>query len=395
VPFPIRDGQARRTYHILRGLADRHDVHLLSLAETADERAPETIAHLERFCAAVEVVPGPDKTPTVSMVARLLRSLVSLEPYTVWRHYSRAYAERVRAAVRTGGYDVIHCDILPLAYVTSSPGGGLWALTDHDVSYLKAARLARQHRNPLARLFIGLEAVKLKRLERRMCRAMDLVVTVSELDRALLQRLVPDARFAVVDNGVDVEAFVPDPGACEPDSLLWLGGFRQHGNFEAMRFFLEEVYPAVKQARPGVRLYVVGADAPSSLVRMAAGDSSVIFTGFVDDPVPYIQRAAVFVAPILSGSGTKLKVLEAMAAGKAIVSTSVGVEGIKGHNGEHYVVADKADEFAARTIDLLNDGPRRARLSANARRLAEEMYDWKSIGQQMSAVYETAVANRA
>ena len=138
----------------------------------------------------------------------------------------------------------------------------------------------------------------------------------------------------------------------EPNSLVWIGGFNNYPNYEAMRFFLAEVYPTVKRERENVRLYLVGAGA-ERLEALVGGDSSIVITGFVDNPVPFMQRASVFIAPILSGSGTKLKVLEAMAAGKAIVSTSIGVEGIAGRDGNHYLVADRPELFARRILDLL------------------------------------------
>jgi glycosyltransferase involved in cell wall biosynthesis len=239
----------------------------------------------------------------------------------------------------------------------------------------------------VVRLFLEYEAFKLKRLERRLDRHADLVIAVSDVDRDALADLCPGGRFAVVENGVDVEAFVPDQAVVEPDTLVWLGGFHHYANYEAVRFFLERVYPGIKRAREHVKLFIVGPGAPDRLTRLIAGDPSVALTGYVEDPVPFIQRASVFVAPILSGGGTKLKVLEAMAAGKAIVSTSLGVEGIGGRDGEHYLVADSPDLFAARVVELLADPDLRRRLGGKARQVAEDQYDWRAICGKMSALY--------
>lgn len=388
VPFPIKDGQARRTYHILRGLAEAHEVHLLSLYESPEEVDPQTAAHLSVFCERVEMLPAPSKKVGLAMGARLLRSLFSAEPYTIWRHYSGDYMKRVREYLRGTPFDAVHCDILPLAYCIRDLDAPFCALTDHDVSYLKAERLAGQRRNLAAKLFIYYDAMKLKRLERTIFRQIDLGITVSELDRRLLEQLCPEGRFAVVENGVDVKAFVPDPAAVEPNALVWVGGFHHYPNYEAVRFFLEEVYPGIKREKPEVKFYIVGGEVPDGLTRLAAGDRSVVITGYVEDPVPYIQRAAVFIAPILSGGGTKLKVLEAMAAGKAIVSTSIGVEGIEAKDGEHYIVADRPAFFSKKVVELLNDGLLRERLGANARKVAEEKYDWRAICDKMSGIYK-------
>ena len=366
VPWPIRDGQARRTYHILKGLAETHDVHLLSLYESPQEAAPETRARLERFCARVELVRAPSKAAGLEMGVRLIRSLISSDPYTVWRHYSTAYARAVDKALQSFPFDVVHCDILPIIYAVRRKTP-FCALTDHDVSYLKAERLAAGNRNPATRLFIRYEARKLRQLESEMFRHVNLVIAVSDIDRATLEKLAPGGRFAVVENGVDTRTFVPDDAAVQPENLVWVGGFHHQSNVEAVRFFLERIYPTVKASRPEVTLTLVGAEVPDELRNLIEGNPSIRPTGYVDDPVPDIQRGAVFVAPILSGGGTKLKVLEAMAAGKAIVSTSIGVEGIVGRDREHYLIADEPATFGREVIRLLEDAALRRQLGANAR----------------------------
>jgi len=169
-----------------------------------------------------------------------------------------------------------------------------------------------------------------------------------------------------------------------------VGGFHHYPNCEAILFFLEEIYPRIKQEKPETKLYVVGSQVPDWLRRLATGDQSIVLTGYVDDPLPYIQRAAVFVAPILSGGGTKLKVLEAMAVGKAIVSTSIGVEGITGEDQEHFLVADGPEAFSSRVVSLLNDRTLRGRLGANARKRAMEKYDWEAICEAISTIYQGA-----
>ena len=182
----------------------------------------------------------------------------------------------------------------------------------------------------------------------------------------------------------------PTRAALEPDALVWVGGFRQHANCDAVRFFLEDIFPLVKRQRGATRLYIVGDGIPDWLRARAAADASIVLTGFVDDPLPYIQRSAVFVAPILSGGGTKLKILEAMAAGKAIVSTAIGVEGIQGNDQEHFLVADTPEAFSSCVIALLNDSALRDRLGKSARRRAMETYDWEAICEAMSRIYQDA-----
>jgi len=392
-PYPITDGQSRRTYNILKGLAFRHRVHLLSLYESPKEVEPYSISHLKAFCEDVEMLPAPPKTVSVGMAVRLLMSVLSPEPYTIWRHYSQEYIERVRACLRATTFDVVHCDALPLAYAIQGLSAPVRALTDHDVSYVKAERLAQQRTNLAVKYFTFYEAMKLKRLERRIFRHVDIGITVSECDRQVLQTLCPEGRFAVVENGVDTRDFAPNSDQAEPDSLVWVGGFHHYPNYEAVRYLIEEIYPAIKRAKPQAKLYIVGGSVPASLTRLASDDASIMFTGFVDDPVPFIQRAAVCVAPILSGGGTKLKVLEAMAVGKAIVSTSIGVEGIEGEDREHFLVADTPEAFSSSVVSVMNDYALRERLGENARKRSMEKYDWEAICDSISKVYQDARRN--
>jgi len=391
VPWPIRDGQARRTYHILRGLGETHHVHLLSLYETPQEATTDTIEHLRRFCGDVDLIRAPSKKRGFEMAARVVRSLVSTDPYTVWRHYSEEYAQRVREKLQSTTFDIVHCDILPMIYAVRDTRMPFCTLTDHDVSYLKAERLAEQRRSPAAKLFIKYEAIKLKRLERRMFRYVDLVIAVSEVDRAILAKLATGRRLAVVENGVDTTSFVPAAAVVDPNNLVWVGGFHHQSNYEAVRFFLERIYPVVKSAHREATLCLVGGDVRPRLRTLIGSDRSIVATGYVDDPIPYIQRGAVFVAPILSGGGTKLKVLEAMAAGKAIVSTSIGIEGIDGRDGEHYLVADTPELFAEKVLTLLANPKLRTDLGLKARQMAECKYSWVSICDKLSALYQTCV----
>lgn len=387
-PFPIIDGQTRRTYNILKGLAARHDIHLLSLYQTPDEIAAEHVRHLESFCKSVEMVAAPAKTLSVEMIVRLFRSLFSLDPYTVWRHYSPFYLKRVKSAVKTLDIDLVHCDILSLAYTVRPLNGLLCTMTDHDVCYKRAFQMAQQRKNPFEKVFLLLEGSKLKRLEARLFKQIDMGIAVSEQDKAELEKICPGAVFKVVENGVDTELFEPGSQSIEENTLLWVGGFGYYPNKEGIYYFFNEIYPKIKTKAPKVKLNIVGGGVTDQLRAYAADDPSIKILGFVESPLPYIQRAAVFVAPLLSGGGTKLKVLEAMSVGKAIVSTSVGVEGIEGTDKEHFLVADTPDDFSEKVVDLLKNRPMREFLGSNARTLAKQKYDWKNIWLKSDEIYQ-------
>jgi glycosyltransferase involved in cell wall biosynthesis len=381
------DGQTRRTYHILRGLAEKHDVCLFSLYESNKEIDPKNIKHLEAFCNRVDMHPAPSKKLSFSMIIRLLRSLISKDPYTIWRHYSRPYLRNIYEHLRTEQYDLIHCDILPLAYTVRNIRAPIRAITDHDVSYLKTLRMANYFRNPLLRLFLYIEAFKQKHLESSVFNKFDLSIVVSEIDKNHLQKLCPKGRLEVVENGVDTDDFKPIPRKHYENILLWFGAFSHYPNEEAMYYFLKEIYPLIKRTVSDVTLHLIGGSIPGKLNKIAGLDSSIKIMGFVDDPVEYLHRAKVIIVPILSGSGTRLKILEAMASGKAIVTTSIGCEGIEAENNEHYLVADNPQEFARATTEILRNDDLRVRLGQNARQLAEKKYDWNIISNKLNRIY--------
>lgn len=390
--LPVKDGHTRRSFNILKGLAQNNQIYFLSLFETPDEVTDNNIQQLKKICQHVEFLPSPPKKISLGMIARLIRSIFSLDPYTIWRHYSRPFLKRVDELISSERFDLIHCDILPICYTVRDRNNIFRSVTDHDVSYLKCLSMARNEKNALLKMFMLLETRKLKRLEKNIFKQVDLGIVVSELDKSNLQKLCPDGNFLVVENGVETDKFIPDTAQQQKTKLLWLGGFGHYPNKQGILFFLNEVYPLVKKEVPGVSMDIVGGGITDEIRRLTQMDSSLNLIGYVDDPLPYLQRATVFVAPIFSGGGTKLKVLEAMAAGKAVVTTRVGCEGIDGMPGQHYLVADDSHLFAMNIIELLNDESLRTTLQINARKIVSVEYDFDEICRKLDSYYNRALS---
>jgi glycosyltransferase involved in cell wall biosynthesis len=253
--------------------------------------------------------------------------------------------------------------------------------------------MGKESPNLLLRLFMYLESYKLKRLERKVFEQVDLGIAVSEADRIILQKLCPRGKFVVVDNGVDTQNFIPGSEMIEPNTLVWVGGFNHYPNKEGIYHFLDIIYPLIKNKIPKIRLYLVGSSVTKKLKEIAFLDSTIKILGFVDDPLPFIQKASAFIVPLLSGGGTRLKILEAMSAKKAIITTTIGCEGIDGTNNKHYIIADKPEQFAMATYRVLNNEDLRNRLGENARRLVSEKYDWKIINNNLNNIYRALFVN--
>lgn len=387
--WPIVDGHTRRSFNILKGLAEKNQIYFLSLYESPDELEEDSINELKKICRKVELHPSPSKKISFPMVIRLLRSLLSIRPYTIWRHYSRPFMDRVHDVIANERFDIIHCDILPMAYTIQKKGNVFCSLTDHDVSYLKCLRMAKDSSNTLFKLFCYLEAYKLKYYEKHIFTRVDIGVVVSEVDRLLLQQNCSGGKFEVIENGVDATGFMPGNDV-EPNTLLWLGGFAHYPNTQAVYWFLEKIFPIIKAKNKKVKFQIVGGGVTEKLRHYAAVDNSIEILGYVEDPLSYLQKATVFVAPILSGSGTKLKVIEAMACGKAIVTTSIGSEGIEGLDKKHFLIADSPEVFAENVVKLLENEELTKQIGDSARELIMNKYRWEEIVRKLNSVYSDA-----
>lgn len=395
--LPVVDGHTRRSFNILKGLSKYHEIHYLSLYESESEISKENIEKLKELCSSVEFYKSPPKKICFELLWRLLVSLFTLDAYTIWRHYSCQYKKRVKYLIRSGNFDIVHCDILPLVYTIMKEKNIYRSVTDHDVSYNKCLSLAKTNKNFFMRCFLFLEAAKLKRLEKITFDSVDLGIVVSESDKELLSKLSLKGNFLVVENGVDIEAFITSQKKVGNRGtncrLVWLGGFNHYPNKQAIFYFLKEIYPLIKKKIPYVSIDIIGGGLSEELLKYELLDNSINFKGFVDDPVYYLKNSDIFVAPILSGGGTKLKVLEAMAAGKATVTTPVGSEGIDGVSGEHYLLAFDTIGFADAVCELHENIDLLRKIEVGAKELILSKYDNTKIMKKINSYYEQIVVS--
>jgi glycosyltransferase involved in cell wall biosynthesis len=416
LPYPPHQGTTIRNYNLIANLAPRHEIHLLSFVRSQDEIARATPLH--QHCCSIEGIPTPRRSP----LERSLSVFLSPLPDMALRLPSVEFQAKLAAALRREPFDVVQIEGIEMAYPwvlevrnwkldygTEPPTSNLRLpisiFDDHNAEYVLQQRAfetdVRQPRRWVAALYSLIQWKKLSRYEAMVCRLADGVVAVSEADRAALQRLVPGLEVTVVPNGVDTEFYNDqfpmtkdqsksgywdlDIGHC---SLVFTGKMDFRPNVDAVLWFCREVLPLVRRQMANVRFYIVG-QSPHRRVLRLADDPAVIVTGYVDDVRSYIAGACVYVAPLRIGGGTRLKVLEAMAMGKPIVSTSLGCEGFQGLiPGRELSIADSPEDFAQRVIELLEDASRRERLGQAARCFVEERYDWRLIVPRLEQIYE-------
>jgi glycosyltransferase involved in cell wall biosynthesis len=263
--------------------------------------------------------------------------------------------------------------------------GAVRILDAHNVEFDNYRRMSLHASSLFRKKYYGRESRLLRLEEAEACRRHDAIFATSERDRRLLETLVPGVPKFVIPNGVDPSYFTPAAGSPEPASLVFSGMMAYVPNNDGMLYFLDEIFPLIRAKVPGLKVYIVGNRPPKSLLERAS--ESVIVTGYVEDVRPFISKASVYIVPLRMGSGTRLKILEAMSMGKPVVTTSIGCEGLDVVNGETAVIADDPLSFAGSVVDLLGDGQMRERLSRNGMELVRQKYDWSVVDGLVEEAY--------
>ncbi len=400
LPYPPQQGTALRNYNLIAQVARHHEVHLLSFVENHSDTPQQPAMDagpLRDLCATVRTVPVPHRTRW----RRLHTVLTSPLPDLVHRLDSAPFYSVLQQVIRDiAPLDVIEIEGLEMAqyglHAAHTAGGRTPRLLydAHNAEYLLQERIfradsRRPERWPGA-FYSWLQWQKLRRYEAAVCRQAQQVIACSPADSNALAQLVPDLKATVVPNGVDTEYFRPgivSPLPLSPHSLVFTGKMDFRPNVDAALWFATEVLPLIQQRMPQAHFYVVGKN-PHPRLAPLRDMAGITLTGFVEDVRPYVAAAPVCIVPLLTGGGTRLKVLEAMAMGKAIVSTTLGCEGIHATPDRDIVLADKAADMAAQIVALLGDPDRCQTLGQAARTFAEKHFDWRIVTAPLERLYE-------
>lgn len=378
-PFPLIFGGAIRTYHMLRMFAEVSDVTLVGYRTWQDEGSAE--AHLRGLCARVSMLDGP---PVDVRRKWLLQARGTFGPRTFqyYAFYSPALQALIDRALGEERFDYIVIEQSQMAYFTAHQSGAMRILDLHNIEYELLARRARVQRNTVRRLALTLEAIKFRRDEQRLYRGFDLIFTPSAREGATLRALPGMPAVAVAPNCIDVDHFALQTAEPVANEIVFVGSVHVDANRDAVNFFVEEVLPLIEQEIPDIHLSIVGGNPPQE-IRAYGQRPNITVTGFVDDVREYMARARVMIAPLRSGGGTRLKILESLSFGLPVVATSIGAEGLDVVDGHNLLLADDPRDFAAAVARLLRDGALRRQVIANGRRLVEERYSWQAVYQQV------------
>ncbi len=382
--WPANSGGRLRSYHIISELSQQHEVTVVT-TRRPDEDPAELPPHLPRCERVISIEHDAPKHGSTAFIGALARSWFSPLPVDLYKYRVPEMRRTVTKLLRDGNYDICVADFLtglpnvPLDSLPLPGGPVPVVLFTHNVEHMIWKRLCDNERNPLKRLLLALEWRKMRRYERYACTRADLTLTVSETDRDLFKRLAPASNLHAIPTGVDIDYFAPAPESQANElELVFSGSMDWFPNEDAMFWFMDEILPLVRRQMPGIRLTIVGRNPSAKLQRMAL-DRDVLVTGTVDDVRPSVHKASVYIVPLRIGGGTRLKIFEALAMGKAIVSTTVGAEGLPLEDGKHLLLADTPENFAASVLALASNAGLRAKLGRAGRELVQARYSWKRV----------------
>ena len=378
--LPLDKGGKLRTWHLMRHLAKRHSITYVCFAEP-NARKEDREGMVEVCNSLVTVDRKTPRKGTPAFYLAAARHLASALPYAVGAYASDEYAAKVSHLLQPGQFDALVADFLPPVVNLPKSVPVPAVLFTHNVEAEIWRRHTENASNPLSRALMKQQWKRMLRFEREALTRFDLVLAVSEADRNTFQRLYPGAfrrAVHVVPTGVDTAYFRPMPGQERRAHLVFTGSMDWLPNEDGMLHFVADILPRIREAEPEVTVSIVGR-APTPAVQRLARERGVEVTGRVDDVRPHIGTADAYVVPLRIGGGTRLKIFEAMSMAKAVVSTSVGAEGLPVSPDRDILIADEPAAFAAAVVRLIRNVDDRRRIESAARALVLQQYDWSAV----------------
>lgn len=397
-PCPLKSGGQVRIFNIIKHLSDSFDISLLSPIGSNKE---EYVSEILQFCRTVETIPAKiyenhfDKIVSFLKPSQLPRTVrrfskwLSGIPFQICRFYHSEMVGKLERMITKDKYDIVYAVYSQMApYLTQAKvldRNIKTVLEDIDLSFVTKYR-EYVNKKGIARVLASFEYKRIKDYVTKTWPGYDKIIVMSDVDKEKLLTINGSMNISVVPNGVDTEYFQSvGYRKSNNNKLAFLGGSLHYPNVDALMYFCKEIYPQVCQDIGDISLTVIGEFTENSILKTS---NSVHFTGYVDDIRPYLNDCTLLIVPIRIGGGTRLKILEAMALGIPVVSTSIGCEGIDAEKDKDIIIADSSHDFAQGIIAVLKDESFRHSLSRNGRRLVKKKYDWENIASRMEKIYQ-------
>jgi glycosyltransferase involved in cell wall biosynthesis len=389
-PYPTNNGKRTRSFNLYSRLATQFHIRYIGYGtEESEAAAALKGAGIE----PVAVRPSVPAKQGALFYLRLLANLCSSLPYVVTSHDSWAYRNAVRHNVARFKPDLLLCEWTPYAVHARGLSSTKKLLSTHNIEADIWRRYFDNESNPLRRWYIGKQWRKIERFERTALTWVDGALAVSQHDRARLDHMRPGLRTTVVSNGVDLDYFRPTTQPAQRGRLVFTGSMDWRPNQDALRYFVHDILPLLRKAQGDLECSFVGRSPPADIQAMT-NIPGVRVTGTVNDVRQYVEQAAVYIVPLRVGGGSRLKILEAMAMGRAIVSTTVGAEGLDFGRDNPVLLADHPTDFANAVLKLLGDPELCTRLGAVGRRIVEERFGWEQLAEQCGHFIRATLQSR-
>lgn len=383
---PTTKGGHIRTLEMLRRLHQRHEIHYVGFAEAGETEGPRRSA--EYSTRAYPVSHRPAHKDSAAFLAQAAAGLFSSLPVAISRYRSSRMARQIEELRTAERFDQIVCDFL-------TPAVNVRDLSDcvlfqHNVETVIWRRHAALTADPIRRWYFRKQAEKMLRYEGEACRSARHVIAVSETDACLMRTLFGATRVSVAPTGVDVDFFRPPESSATVSDLVFVGSMDWSPNVEGVLYFVREVLPLIRRRRPECSLAIVGRTPRNEIAALPRKDPWIRVTGTVADIRPYLWGSSVSIVPLRIGGGTRLKVYEAMAAKTAVVSTSVGAEGLDVSSPENIRLADDPEAFAEQCLALLEDEGERTRMAQAAWEHVAGRFSWDRVASSFERILESA-----
>lgn len=396
IPYPSKTGALSRSCNLLRELCQYHDVDVIAFKQSdlitpfynsEKEGLLDAEKNLNSYCKSFHYINIPVESQRLGKYWLAAKSLFIQTPYTINWLQSDTMHKAIQDAVSSHNYDAVHFDTISLMPYIQHIGNIPYTMTHHNIESHMLLRRAEKEPNFLKKLYFWQEGKRLEKIEKHVCSDAAMNIVCSDLDIERLSNIIEHNNAISIPNGVDTEVFTPDIDVQEEDRIIFYGVMDFYPNIEAMLFFTEEVWPELSKKHPEIKMDIIGKNPPQSLINAVKTYNNITLHGYVEELQPMINKASIFVCPIMDGGGTKLKMLDSMAMQKAIVCHPIAAEGLSITNNVHAIFAETSTDFVDRIIELLKNREQRLCLGEKGRQHVINNFTYKNLGKKLANIY--------
>lgn len=376
-----------RTYNLVKRLSENHEITLVCFGRP--EEREFDLEPFREYCELIVI----DRATSPSVAKAAIMTLTSIRPITMRLYTSPEFKGKIAKLLDEQQFDVIHVESFYMMQNIPSDNTLPILLSEPAIEYVAWRRHAKVAEPFYQRPGIALEALKMRIFEPKTWRQSDVVGVMSDTDAGIIHKIMPKVITALAPNGVDVDYFQPSDAPRHTDTAMFMGDYKYFPNTDAALYFIREIMPLIRAKRPDFKLTLVGKDPRPELVALSNDPhSGITATGLVDDTRPYLTQSTIFVCPLRSGSGTRFKLLEALACGLPVVSTSIGSEGLVSENSDHMILADTPQAFADAVLNILSEAETATKIGRKGRKWVVESHAWERSATQIATIYQDLMA---